>query len=100
MCNRQLVGNRGKCGATLPESLPPHFKESTGGIRQCRRLCCGLWLAQAWEEWCEEALTLGCGLAHRLAHTCLAEARRCWSAGEQREFAGLVSSSAGSLVTL
>lgn len=51
MCDHYLVGNLGKCGATLPESLPPHFKERTGGIRQRRQLCCGLWLAQAWEEW-------------------------------------------------
>lgn len=71
MRDQNLLGNLGKCGAALPESLPPHFKESTSGIRQCGQLCCGLWLAQAWEELYEEACASGRGLVHRLAHVCL-----------------------------
>ena len=95
MCNHHLVGNLGKCGATLPELLPPRFKESTDGIRQHRQLCCGLWLAQAWEKRCKEALNSGRGLACRLAHACL---QKRGGAGERHEFAGPVSSSAGCLV--
>ncbi|XP_068006253.1 tumor necrosis factor receptor superfamily member 5 isoform X2 [Melanerpes formicivorus] len=64
-----------KRGATVPEPLPPHFKGSTGGSRQRRRLSCGLWLAQGWEEWCEGTLASGCELAPGLAHRCWGAAR-------------------------
>lgn len=59
MCS--LVENLRKHGATLPELLPSHFKASTGSTRQRGRLCCGLWLVQAWEAWCREDLTSGRG---------------------------------------
>lgn len=89
--SHHLVGNLGKYGAALQEPLPSHFKEGAGSARQCRQICCGLWLAQAWEVWCKENLTLGHGLE---------DVRLCRSVGEQHLFMGLISSSAGSLVML
>lgn len=72
----------------MPESLPPHFKEGTGGSRQRGRLSCGLRLAQGWEEWCEEGLTSGRGLVPGLAQACWGLARipgsrflQCWQTG-------------------
>lgn len=47
--NHYPVGNLGKHGAALQEPLPSHFKERAGSARQRRQICCGLWLAQAWE---------------------------------------------------